>query len=94
MIVVKYPTASALPSSSTPDPGVIRAPLGANPVNAPGHRETAPLSASATPRVMHPALNNESWAISYGQARTEPRMERRKGKVRSRKRRYNEKRGR
>lgn len=95
MIKVGYSTLSILPSDNMPDPGVIRAPRGTNPVNATqaGHRETAPLAAGATPRVMHPALNNESWSRSYAQSRSEPKMARPKSRYRRSKRTSNDRRG-
>lgn len=64
--------ASRVPSSNIPSPGIQRGFAGANPVNAPGHRETASLSPNATPRMMHPDINRESWAKSYAEYRTEP----------------------
>jgi len=73
MMVKTYPTYSVVPSKSIADPEIQRAPNGANPVNAPGNRETAPLAAGAPPRVKHPKLNAEPWSVTYGQARSQPK---------------------
>jgi hypothetical protein len=74
-VKVNQATASQIPSDALPPPGVKRGKRGANPVNATasGHRETAPLSKGATPRVMHPALNGEPWSRTYAQSREQPR---------------------
>jgi hypothetical protein len=88
VIRVNYATASVIPSADMPDPGITRGKRGANPTNSTesGHRETAPLSGSATPRVKHPALNSAPWASSYAQTRTEPKTARTKGKRNANKR--------
>jgi hypothetical protein len=80
VIKVNYAMVSTLPSDEFPAPGIIRTPRGANPVNATqtGHRETAPISANATPRVKNPAINVEPWSTSYAQSRSEPKMARKK----------------
>src|SRR5208282_4691843 len=83
-----YATASIIPSEDMPAPGIQRGKRGANPTNATdsGHRETAPLEASATPRVKHPALNSAPWSSSYAQPRSEPKAARTKGKRNANKR--------
>lgn len=88
MIGLKYSTASMLPSEDMPAPGIYRGKRGANPTNSTesGHRETAPLAGSATPRVQHPALNSAPWSTSYAQPRSEPKTARPKGKRNSNKR--------
>lgn len=68
---------SQLPVQELPDPGVIRAPRGANPVNADNKgatkRLTMPLSPQANPRIMNPAINTSPWATSYAQSRSQPK---------------------
>jgi len=88
MIRIGYATASIIPSADMPPPGIIRGKRGANPTNATesGHREAAPLSGSATPRVKHPAINVEPWSSSYAQNRSEPKTARTKGKRNANKR--------
>jgi hypothetical protein len=86
VIRVNYATASLLPSDTTPDPGIIRAPRGSNPVGPGGGREMAPLADSATPRVKHPAINSAPWSTSYAQPREEPKSARTKGKRNANKR--------
>jgi len=92
MIKVGYPVYSVLPSPEQPYPGIIRASRGANPTNAPGNRETAPLQLNATPRVKHPAINVEPWSRFYAQAREEPRTARPKSRKNKIRRERNEKR--
>ena len=94
MIRTTYPVFSVVHSEDLAAPGIIRAGLGANPVNAPGNRETAPLELSATPRTKHPKLNHEPWATSYAQSRSESKTARPKSRYRRAKRTRQEKRGR
>jgi hypothetical protein len=88
MIKVNYAVASQVPSEDMPAAGITRGKRGANPTNSTesGHRETAPLAGSATPRVKHPAINVEPWSTSYAQDRTEPKTARAKGKRNANKR--------
>lgn len=50
--------------------------------------------AGNNPRVLAPGLNRTPFSVSYGQSRTEPKLARSRGKGRSYKRRFNERRGR
>lgn len=93
MIRTTYPTYSVVQSEDMAAPGIIRAERGANPVNTPGNRETAPLELSATPRTKHPKLNREPWTTSYAQSRDEPKTARPKSRYRRSKRTRQEKRG-
>lgn len=65
---------STLPVQTLPDPGVIRAPRGTNPVNASqtGNRPPSPLAPTANPRIQNPAINTTPWTTSYAQSRTQP----------------------
>lgn len=79
-------TGSMVPSSDIPSPGIQRGNAGANPVNAPGHRETASLAPNATPRMKMPAINTESWVRSYAEDRQEPKTQRSKSRRNSNRR--------
>jgi len=87
------PAISVLPSQDAPDPRVIRAPRGANPVNSPGGyvRRTAPPeglpAAGYKARFLHPGLNTEPWSTSQARIRTEGKTQRVKARRNSGKRR-------
>ncbi len=87
MQTVKYKMYSVIPLGETRAPAIRMPGFGANPVNAPGKRESVPLTGGATPRVQHPRLNTTPWPVSYAQARTQPKTATVKAKNNARKRR-------
>lgn len=82
---------STLPSPELPDPGVVRAPRGTNPVNASNDgitkRTMQPLAPQANPRIQNPAINTTPWVTSYAQSRSQPKSATMKSTYRGRKRR-------
>jgi hypothetical protein len=92
MIVKNYPVSSMMIVQDENEPGVPRAPLGANPVNATqygGNRPHPDLNGGIASephvqavRTLNPKLNTTPWSITHAQQRGEPPAERSRGKAR------------